>query len=418
MNVFSEVALSLSNGLRVQVDDDGRITLPPEVGTRLGLTEGAEFLLEEMPHALTLRRAPTQPAKIYIEPTSRCNLSCRMCIRYSWEEQQGTMTEATFERLMDSLEALPQKPVIVFGGFGEPLFHPKIREMVTRAKAVTSRVELITNGILFTEDLALEFIRLGVDLVWFSLDRLHADAYNGANPTQNIEKLNYLRSLQNARLPETGIVFVAARSNVNELPNLLRVASRYGISHYMVTNVLPYTAEMCEEMLYTRTLDAMESQPSMWSPSLQLPRMDWNEVTLMPLYKSLRARHNVRINGARLNPAEGKCPFIETGVLAVSWDGGVSPCLALMHSHVNYLYDRPRAVSRYVIGNVNDADLSEIWNDANHLAFRQRVHKFDFSPCTLCGGCDMAEANQEDCFGNTFPTCGGCLWAWAVIQCP
>ncbi len=26
--------------------------------------------------------------------------------------------------------------------------------------------------------------------------------------------------------------------------------------------------------------------------------------------------------------------------------------------------------------------------------------------------------NEEDCFGNTFPTCGGCLWAQGVIRCP
>ncbi|MFO3797125.1 MAG: radical SAM protein, partial [Anaerolineales bacterium] len=261
-----------SNGLRVQVDETGRIILPPEAARRLGLIEGTEWLLEETPHALTLRRVPAAPAKIYIEPTSRCNLSCRMCIRYSWQEQQGTMSEATFERLIEGIAALPAKPILVFGGFGEPLFHPRIREMVRRAKAVASRLELITNGILFTEDLALEFIRLGVDLVWFSLDRLHADAYaDGANPARNIEKLNYLRYLHNTRLPETGIVFVATRSNIGELPQLLHLAGRYGISHYMVTNVLPYTAEMCEEILYSRALDSMESQPSMWSPSLQLP---------------------------------------------------------------------------------------------------------------------------------------------------
>jgi len=417
--MMDKAAMSFQNGLRVQVDDAGRITLPPEVGARLGLTKGTEFLLEETPDTLTLRRAFSQPAKIYIEPTSRCNLACRMCIRNSWEEKQGHMSEATFQRLMESIAALPEKPVIVFGGFGEPLFHPNIREMVRQAKETASRVELITNGTLFTEELAQEFIRLGLDLVWFSLDRLHADAYaNGANPVTNIEKLNYLRYVENAPLPETGIVFVAARSNVNELPNLLRAASRYGISHYMVTNVLPYTAEMCEEMLYSRALDAMESQPSMWSPEVLLPRMDWNEDTLMPLYQTLRAQNNAQINGARLTPAEGRCPFIETGAVAVSWDGAVSPCLALMHSHVSYLYDKPRLVSRYVVGNINEAALSEIWNEANHLAFRQRVHEFDFSPCTLCGGCDMAEANQEDCFGNTFPTCGGCLWAWGVIQCP
>jgi hypothetical protein len=30
----------------------------------------------------------------------------------------------------------------------------------------------------------------------------------------------------------------------------------------------------------------------------------------------------------------------------------------------------------------------------------------------------MSEANEEDCFGNGFPTCGGCLWAQGVLQCP
>lgn len=136
------------------------------------------------------------------------------------------------------------------------------------------------------------------------------------------------------------------------------------------------------------------------------------------MYQTLRAHHNLRLNEFSINPSKGRCPFIETGSVAISWDGTVSPCLALMHSHVSYLFDRPRCVHRYVIGNVNDASMSEIWNDAEHLAFRRRVQDFEFSPCTSCGGCDLAEANQEDCIGNTFPTCGGCLWAWGVIQCP
>lgn len=44
--------------------------------------------------------------------------------------------------------------------------------------------------------------------------------------------------------------------------------------------------------------------------------------------------------------------------------------------------------------------------------------RFDFSPCTDCGGCDLADSNQEDCIGNSFPVCGDCLWAKGVIQCP
>jgi hypothetical protein len=72
----------------------------------------------------------------------------------------------------------------------------------------------------------------------------------------------------------------------------------------------------------------------------------------------------------------------------------------------------------YVVGNVVERNLSDLWNDPEYVAFRKRIQGFDFSPCTICGGCELSEANEEDCFGNTFPTCGGCLWAQGVIQYP
>ena len=35
--------------------------------------------------------------RLYLEPTSRCNLNCAMCFRKSWvDEQAGDMEEATF----------------------------------------------------------------------------------------------------------------------------------------------------------------------------------------------------------------------------------------------------------------------------------------------------------------------------------
>jgi hypothetical protein len=62
--------------------------------------------------------------------------------------------------------------------------------------------------------------------------------------------------------------------------------------------------------------------------------------------------------------------------------------------------------------------VAEIWALPEYAAFRDRVRRFDFSPCTDCGGCDMVEANERDCVGNGFPVCGDCLWAKGVIHCP
>lgn len=411
--------MSVQERTHGHVDSEGRIVLPAGMRARLGLVPEAEVNLEEISHGVTLRRPATQLAKVYIEPTSRCNLTCRICIRSSWNEAQGHMDEGTFERLLDSLRRLEQKPAVVLGGFGEPLFHPRIVEMVTHLKEVAQSLELITNGMLLTDAMMDAFIRLPLNVLWFSADSLHTDA-NGkpSDLLPTIRKLHYARELLHRRLPETGLVFVATRSNLQEFPVLLQGAVSYGIARFMLTNLLPYSEDGCDQTLYSRTLDHMESKPSYWAPHVQLPRMDWNEDTRQALYQVLRSRPNARIHNVNLGLAAGRCPFIEAGAIAISWNGAVSPCLALMHSHVSYLYDRPHAVTRQIIGSINETSLDAIWHSSEHLAFRQRVQGFDFSPCTLCASCDMAEANLEDCYGNTFPTCGACLWAWGVIQCP
>jgi len=108
---------------------------------------------------------------------------------------------------------------------------------------------------------------------------------------------------------------------------------------------------------------------------------------------------------------------MERGVTAISWEGNVSPCLPLFHSHMSYVDGRERFSRHYIVGNVAERDLNDLWNVPEYVAFRKRVQEFEFSPCMICGGCNLFKKNEEDCFGNPFPTCGGCLWAQGVIQC-
>jgi hypothetical protein len=73
---------------------------------------------------------------------------------------------------------------------------------------------------------------------------------------------------------------------------------------------------------------------------------------------------------------------------------------------------------RWEAGRLPDQTMATIWSKPGYVAFRDRVRRFDFSPCTDCGGCNLAETNEEDCIGNVHPVCGDCLWARAVIRCP
>jgi MoaA/NifB/PqqE/SkfB family radical SAM enzyme len=402
----------------------------------------------------------TRLSKLYIEPTNCCNLVCRTCVRNIWGEDPGYMSQDTFDRILASLQpgndipvrrdgdALPftsaavladrlgaartararldEKPLTVFfGGYGEPLAHPAIVDMVTGAKASGARVELITNGTMLEPSLSRQLVAARLDRLWVSLDgarpESYADVRLGAELPQVLDNLTALRearALAHQPVPELGIAFVAMRRNIGDLPDLLGLGASLGARHYMVTNVLPHTPEMCREILYGRSLNSISYLKSPWVPEINLPKLDVDERTRDVFYEVLRSNHNVTFAGSNLGSANDRCPFVDQGAAAIGWDGGLSPCLDLLHEHVSYLNGRPRRTRRYVVGNIADQNLLDLWNDPDHQAFRSRVENFEFSPCSFCGGCELSLANEADCTGHTFPTCGGCLWAQGIIQCP
>ncbi len=147
------------------------------------------------------------------------------------------------------------------------------------------------------------------------------------------------------------------------------------------------------------------------------PRMDINEKTQDAFMQALQSDYNINFAGNSLGGATDVCNFIEGGTASIGWDGGVSPCWPLMHNHTSYLHGKPHRSRRHVVGNVNERELLDIWLDEAYVTYRQKVQSFAFAPCTYCGGCELSEENEEDCFGNEFPACGGCLWAQGVIQC-
>lgn len=407
------------------VDEQGRLVLPAEVTAQLGLTPGAQVRLEEMPNSLRLHRPVMHLAKVYVEPTNACNLDCVTCFRHGWDDALGRMTDETFAAILAGLRALDPVPTVYFGGIGEPLFHKRTVEWVAQAKALGARVELITNGTLLTERKARDLIEAELDVLWVSLDgaspESYADVRLGAELPHVLENLTRFRKLRRGShhpRPEIGIAFVAMRRNIADLPQVLQLGRRLGAQHFSVSNVLPVTPELQKEQLYRRALSDLTYTSSARVPHLSLPKMDFEGQTREALLQAFQAGYNVSYAGYNWGGANDVCNYIEGGTMSVAWTGEVSPCWPLMHTHVSYLHGKPRLNRRHVVGRVGEKTLNEIWNDPDYTAYRQRVQSFAFAPCTFCGGCELSEANEEDCLGNAFPACGGCLWAQGVIQCP
>lgn len=407
------------------VDEEGRLVLPAEVAAQIGLRAGARVRVDTENNGARLHRSINLLNKIYIEPTDMCNICCATCMRNSWDEPMGRMTRATFDRVVESITALPTPPSIMFSGIGEPTFHEHIVDMVRRTKQAGCFVEITTNGTTLTAGRAREFIDAGLDVLWVSIDgatpESYADVRLGAELPRvlaNLERFNSMRKGGHFPKPEVGIAFVAMKSNLHEMADVIALGKKVGATRFSVSNVIPYTREMQDQVLYARLFDDISFMSSRWLPQLRLPRMDVKGEARDAFVGALQSGCNVNFAGSQWSGANDACVFIESGALAIGWNGDVSPCPPLLHNQITYLKQRERRVRRHTFGNLNARPLWEIWNDPDYVSYRERVMGFGFAPCTFCGGCELLDSNETDCLGNPFPVCGGCLWAQGLIHCP
>jgi MoaA/NifB/PqqE/SkfB family radical SAM enzyme len=379
------------------------------------------------------RRAEDPPGKLYLEPTSECNLNCRTCIRNSWDEPGGFMEWHVFERLSRQFAELAPRGTVAFAGLGEPLLHPRFGDMVRLAKQLGLRTEVISNALLLTPELAADLIEAKLDQFVVSIDGTSAESFgdvrSGASLDEVVNNVQLLddrkanRSLSAMILHSPpsiriGIEFVAMRRNVDQLPHLQELATKIAATFIVVSNLVPYTEELAEEILYAERLTSATHQGGTDAPRWYFPYIEWNTQTAGPMAEVLKRASLVSMLGADLNASFSQCPFVQEGALAVRWDGAVCPCPPLLHSYRCFVRKRGKAVTRCEFGDLREHSLAEVWEDPEYVAFRARVLDFSFAPCVDCYcGCELAEGNLEDCYGNPFPTCGDCLWARGVIRC-
>ncbi len=364
--------------------------------------------------------------KLYIEPTSYCNLDCKMCFRHTWfDEEFCDLPLDAFEKVMDTMPKTVK--TIFFGGMGEPFCHKDIFKMLKKAKDKAVNVEILTNATLLDEEKIKLLFSMNIDKLWLSIDAFsknNADV-EGHNNVQNIfdflSIFNRLRSLFSAKI-KLGIAFVATKINVNELKNLPYFIDRYRVDDVNISNIYPSNMDAFNNSLYKKTLSMSLGSDKFAStrPTVNLPYMDFDLPEVQDGVKGLFSRMNfsLKVGGIDVPRRSQYCKFVQEGNCFVRADGDVSPCMNLLHSGKTVLEDLERTVYHHSFGNVKEKSLQEIWDCKEYAEFRERVIEFSFPPCLNCGHCHYPEANLEDCFGNEKPTCGACLWSDGLLSCP
>ena len=121
-------------------------------------------------------RLPYLPTRLWVEPTSVCNLRCVMCPNKDLsKDQKGFMDFALFRKIVDEVKDFAFDVHLLHRG--ESLLHPEFFEMVRYAHDAGLVTRFHTNGTLLDEDKARRLIASGLDQFAFSVDGFDAETY-------------------------------------------------------------------------------------------------------------------------------------------------------------------------------------------------------------------------------------------------
>ncbi len=102
------------------------------------------------------------------------------------------------------------------------MVNPKLFSMIEAVRNLGLEVTLGSNGVLLTELVSRELIRLGVDQLVVSIDGGKPTTYEGIRGTQlsiiirNLETFNQVKAELGAIKPTLAVEFVAMRSNLDD----------------------------------------------------------------------------------------------------------------------------------------------------------------------------------------------------------
>ena len=187
------------------------------------------------------------PKFLQVEPVGQCNLRCRMCpIPF---RQDGPpfgppafMDFDTFTRLLDQFPDLDE---LQLQGLGEPMMHPRLFDMVAYAVARgVKRVSTNSNMTLLNRERAERCVTSGLTELHISIDGATAATYEHIRVRAkfdrviaNVELLRDTKRRLRSHRPWLRLVVVAMRRNLEEFPDLVRLAHRLGIDTVFVQHM-------------------------------------------------------------------------------------------------------------------------------------------------------------------------------------
>ncbi len=200
---------------------------------RLSSRQRTQVLLNRFERTTGRTSLLSGPRMLDLVPTHRCNLRCVGCVHYKHDGPYDLELDA-FHRILD--ESAPWVVQYQLCSLGEPFMNKDVPEMLALAARRGIGSNVMTNGTLITPELA-DFLMgtARIDILTFSIDGATAETCERLRRGLVFDDLlKAVAGVADAKRRHGASTVVQANTiammdNIEELPDLVRLAKRVGI---------------------------------------------------------------------------------------------------------------------------------------------------------------------------------------------
>lgn len=327
--------------------------------------------IEELENGKTILES--YPRRLVFELTNACNLNCIMCGRNAADFKPTVFDMdvfRSFEPLMDTVEE------VTLMGWGEPTIHQNFIEMLEIINKHSARKYFCSNG-MNLKKIKNAIFDYNVDVFAVSLDGATDETNSRIRRGSKIEQITEdlkdivrIKKERGLKYPWINFVFCAMRSNIRELPDLVRLAAEIGIEEVKVVYLTVFGEDLMNESLWGHE----DLVKEVFEEAIKVG----DELGIL-----LKLPHYIGEDeaGDKLH----KDCFVAWRDFFLGSDGYVRPC---MSTPIHFFeYDKNK-------------DFMEMWNAPEYQKYRKIVNdseKMD-SPCRRCYQSSHCNWNKKESF--------------------
>ena len=278
------------------------------------------------------------PNRILLEPTSQCNMNCRMCPRQNLKRPIMNLDKNLYFKVVDELDKYGVEGIWMFH-LGESLLHPDWKEIVKHvcSKKNVEMVWFSTNGLLFNED-AIDFVlNSKITFLNYSLHGTDAEIYGYVSDKKHYKTVRNNLELYLKKKKELGY------GPVVHIQMIDQDGTKDNINEFFETFY------QSGEIISINTLEYVNLPNNKYGLQRQRP----------PMVKN--------------------CTRISRGDCFIVSNGDIQPCDAAYNSEI-------------LLGNVKEKSVYEIWNSKIRkliLELNNKGEMYKIKHCQKCTDYDL-----------------------------